>query len=131
MLFALSFVARSGLMHCHIAGRTVGTGRVDRRKACEPIPQVVDANEGLPTVLCGDEIAALDRLVERGSANPGGGAGLGDGQCKLFQDCLAIFAGLTPAVRPAFVRAMAHQYEQKFRLVAPKIQRVLTLERRL
>jgi hypothetical protein len=38
--------------------------------------------------------------------------------------------GLTPAVRPAFVRAMANQYEQKSQLVAPEVQRVLTFKRR-
>jgi len=38
--------------------------------------------------------------------------------------------GLTPAVRPASLRAMANQYEQKFRLVAPEVQRIWTVERR-
>jgi hypothetical protein len=55
-----------------------------------PAAQIVNANEGLATILCGNEVAALDRLVQRGSTDPGGSASLGDGQCKLFQDCLAI-----------------------------------------
>ena len=38
--------------------------------------------------------------------------------------------GLTPAVRPASLRAMANQYEQKSQLVAPEVQRVLTFKRR-
>jgi len=64
--------------------------RANGRQTREPAAQIVDANEGLATVLCGDEIAALDRLVERGSADPGSGASLGDRQGKLFHDCLAI-----------------------------------------
>ena len=60
------------------------------RQTGEPAAQIVDANEGLATILCSDEIAALDCLVERGSADPGGGASLGDRQGKLFHDCLAI-----------------------------------------
>ncbi len=63
---------------------------MDGREACEPAAQIIDANEGLPTVLYGDEIAILDRLVECGSADPSRGARLGDSQCKLFQDSLAI-----------------------------------------
>lgn len=39
--------------------------------------------------------------------------------------------GLTPAVRPAFGRAMANQYVQKSQLVAPEVQRVLTFKRRI
>lgn len=41
---------------------------------------------------------------------------------------LPSLAGLTPAVRPAFVRAMANKYEHKSGFVAPKIQRFLTLK---
>ena len=64
--------------------------RVDRRKPPEPIAQIVNANESLAAVFRGDEIAVLDRLVKRGSTYPRGSTRLGDGQGKLFQDCLAI-----------------------------------------
>ncbi len=101
-----------------------GCVRANGWQAPEPVAQIVNANESLAAVFRGDEVAVLDGLVKRGSTDPRGSASLGDGQGKLFQDCLAIVAGLTPAVRPAFVRAMANQYEQKLWPVAPKIQRV-------
>lgn len=64
--------------------------RANGRQTREPAPQIVDANEGLASILGGNEIAALDRLVKCGSAYPGSGASLGDRQGKLFHDCLAI-----------------------------------------
>jgi hypothetical protein len=63
---------------------------VDRRQPLKPITKVADTNERLASILCGDKVAALDRFVERGSADPGSGASLGDRQGKLFHDCLAI-----------------------------------------
>ena len=77
-------------MRCRLADLVVLANCVDRREACEPAPQIIHANEGLATILGGNEIAALDRLVQRGSADPGSGASLGDRQGKLFHDCLAI-----------------------------------------
>lgn len=64
--------------------------RVDRRKPPEPAAQIVDTNMSFATILRGEEIAVLDGLVKRGSTDPRGSARLGDGQSKLFQDCLAI-----------------------------------------
>lgn len=64
--------------------------RVYRRKPPEPVAQIINANERLAAVFRGHEIAVLNRLVKRGSADPRGSARLGDGQSKLFQDCLAI-----------------------------------------
>lgn len=86
------------------AGVVVLARGMDRREACKPAPQVVDANERLATVFRGDEIAAFDRLIECGSTDPGRGASLGDGQDKLFHDYLAI-VGRVDAGGQARVRA--------------------------
>src|SRR5690606_6468131 len=92
--------------------------RTDRGQAREPLPQIVDSDDGLAATFGRYEIAALDRLVERSPTDTGCGTGLGNGQSKLFHVCPAILAGWTPAVRPAFVRAMANESKQNQKFCA-------------